>query len=107
MQLTMLKELKTQRLIQCQFLPEHQIFLVSDNEMDKSIKRFNDYDVLHHTQSGFRSKHSTVTALTFMTENWLKAVNDGKIVGTIMVGFRKTFDLVDHALLLETLSYFK
>ena len=68
---------------------------------------FNDYDFLHHTQSGFLSKHSTETALTFMTENWLKADNGGKIVGTIMVGFRKAFDLVDHALLLETLSYYK
>ena len=39
-----------------------------------------------------------------MTENWLKAIDDGKIVGTIMVDFRKTFDLVDHGLLLEKLS---
>ena len=37
----------------------------------------NEYDVLHQTQSGFRSKHSTETALTFMTEDWLKAINDG------------------------------
>ena len=29
----------------------------------------NEYDVLHQTQSGFRSKYSTETALTFMTEN--------------------------------------
>ena len=31
-----------------------------------------------------------------MTENWL---NDGKIVVTVMVDFRKAFDLVDHDLL--------
>ena len=37
----------------------------------------NEYDILHQTQSGFRSNHSTETALTFMTENWLKAINDG------------------------------
>ena len=42
-----------------------------------------------------------------MTENWLKAINDGKIVGTIMVDFRKAFDLADHGLLLEKLSYYK
>ena len=45
--------------------------------------------------------------ITFMTENWLQAINDGKIVGTIMVDFRKAFDLVDHGLLLEKLSYYK
>ena len=42
-----------------------------------------------------------------MTENWLQAINDGKIVGTIMVDFRKEFDLVDYGLLLEKLSYYK
>ena len=42
-----------------------------------------------------------------MTENWLKAINDGKIVGTIKVDFRKAFALVDHGLLLEKLSYYK
>ena len=64
-------------------------------------------DVLHQTQSVFRSKHSTEMALTFIIENWLKAITDGKIVGTIMVDFRKAFDLIDHGLLLEKLSYYK
>ena len=67
----------------------------------------NEYDVLHQTHGWFRSKHSTETALTFMTENWLKAIKDGKIVGTIMVDFRKAFDLADHGLLLENSSYYK
>ena len=47
---------------------------------------------------GSVQKHSTETALTFMTENWLHAINDDKIVGTIVVDFRKAFDLVDHGL---------
>ena len=42
-----------------------------------------------------------------MTENWLKAINDGKIVDTILVIFRKAFDLVDHGLLLKNWSYYK
>ena len=39
-----------------------------------------------------------------MTENWLRAINDGKIVGTVMVDFRKAFYLVDHELLLKKLE---
>ena len=39
-----------------------------------------------------------------MTERWLKALNEGKVKGSVMVDLRKTFDLVDHALLLENLS---
>lgn len=42
-----------------------------------------------------------------MTERSLKAINEGKIVGTIMVDFRKAFDLVDHDLLLRKLSLYK
>ena len=42
-----------------------------------------------------------------MTEGWLKAINEGKFIGTIMVDFRKAFDLVDHDLLLKKLSYYK
>ncbi|MCG8078589.1 MAG: hypothetical protein JAY75_20420 [Candidatus Thiodiazotropha taylori] len=70
------------------------------------MRYLNKYNVLHDSQSGFRSGHSTETALTLMTERWLKAINDGKIVGTIMVDFRKAFDLVDHSLLLKKLSYY-
>ena len=33
--------------------------------------------------------------------------NEGKIVGTIMVDFRKAFDLVDHDLLLHKISLYK
>ena len=51
----------------------------------------NSFDVLHKYQSGFRSGHSTETALILMTEGWLKAINEDKFVGTIMVDFRKAF----------------
>ena len=42
-----------------------------------------------------------------MTEKWLKAINEGKIVGSVMVDFRKAFDLVDHGLLLKNLELYK
>ena len=67
----------------------------------------NKHDVLHQSQSGFRSGHSTETALTLMAERWLKAINDGNIVGTIMVDFRKAFGLVGHILLLKKLDAYK
>ena len=84
--------------------------------LSKLIKKFiqkhlmaylNSFDVLHKYQSGFRSGHTTETALILMTERWLKAINEGKFIGTIMVDFRKAFDLVDHDLLLKKLSYYK
>ena len=42
-----------------------------------------------------------------MTDSWLKAVNEGKLVGCVMVDFRKAFDLVDHDILLKKLKLYK
>ena len=58
-------------------------------------------------KSGFRPVHSTESALTLMTENWLKALNEGKIMGEAMVDFKKAFNLVDPSLLLEKIKCFK
>ena len=51
--------------------------------------------------SGFRPKHSTESALILMIDFWLKAINEGKIIGCVLVDFRKAFDLVDHHILLK------
>ena len=58
----------------------------------------NFFSIIHPSQSGFRPGHSTESALTLMTEKWLKAINEGKMVGAVMVDFRK-------ALALLTISY--
>ena len=42
-----------------------------------------------------------------MTESWLKAINEGKIVGCVLVDFRKAFDLVDHRIFLKKLKCYK
>ena len=42
-----------------------------------------------------------------MTDAWLQAINDGKIVGCVLVDFRKAFDLVDQKLLLQKLKQYK
>ena len=67
----------------------------------------NSHNVLHEKQSGFREGHSTEFALILMIDSWLKAINDGKFVGCLMVDFRKAFDLVDHSILLQKLKLYK
>ena len=52
-------------------------------------------------------KHSTESALTLMVDSWLKAINDGKLIGCVLVDFRKAFDLVDHKILLKKLQCYK
>ena len=66
-----------------------------------------DFKLLHKSQSGFRPKHSTESALILMIDSWLKAINEGKVVGCVLVDFRKAFDLVDHEILLTKLQSYK
>ena len=63
----------------------------------------NKYQLLHKNQSGLRINHATESVLILMTDTWLKAINEGKMVGCYMVDFRKAFDIVDHRLLLQQL----
>ena len=67
----------------------------------------NNFDLLHNSQSGFRSKYSTESALTHMEDSWLNAVNVGKLIACVLVDFRKEFDLVDHKILLRKLQCYK
>ena len=71
------------------------------------MKLINHHQLLNQKQSGFRSGHSTESALLHMTDTWLQAINDGNIVGCVLVDFRKAFDLVDHKLLLQKLKQYK
>ena len=70
-------------------------------------KYLNEFNLLYKSQSGFRPKHSTEPALILLTESWLKAINEGKIVGCVLVDFCKAFDLVDHHILLKKLKCYK
>ena len=66
----------------------------------------NAHDLFSEAQSGFRANHSCETALLQMTEQWLKSINNGEMVGIVFVDFRKAFDLVDHSILLNKLKLY-
>ena len=61
-------------------------------------------DVLVKEQSGFRSKHSTTTALIRVTDEWLEAIDQGKYTGCVFVDLHKAFDTVNHQILIKKLS---
>ena len=67
----------------------------------------NHYRLIIQALSGFRKNHSCETALVHIIDKWLKAINEGFIVGVVMVDFKKAFDLVDHDVLLQKLALYK
>ena len=48
-----------------------------------------------------REGHSTSTVLTQMTDDWLREIDNKKIVGSVLLDFSAAFDIIDHSLLLE------
>ena len=80
---------------------------VLEKHVHESLSEFlHQHKLLHKTQSDFRAQHSCETALTNMIDLWLNAIDNGKMIGTVLVDFKKAFDLVDHQILLNKLEIY-
>ena len=73
----------------------------------KLMSYLNKYQLLHKTKVDFVKNHPTESALILMADTWLKAINEGKLVGCAMIDFRKAFNLVDNKLRLNKLDIYR
>ena len=78
-----------------------------EKHVHESLSEYlHQHKLLHETQSGFRAQHSCETALINIIDLWLNAIDNGKMVGVVLVDFKKAFDLVDHEILKNKLEIY-
>ena len=61
-------------------------------------------DLISSHQSGFRSLHSTVTALLEATDNWAYNIDHGNVNAVVFLNLKKAFDTIDHGILVLKLN---
>ena len=80
---------------------------VLEKHVHETLSEFlHQHNLLHKTQSGFRAQHSCETALINIIDLWLNAIDNGKMIGVVLVDFKKAFDLVDHQILIKKLEIY-
>ena len=70
---------------------------------DQLYEYLNNYNFLTTCQSGFRSLHSTLTALLEATNSWSVNIDNGLINGVVFIDLKKAFDTIDHNVILKKL----
>ena len=79
---------------------------VLERVMNTQILNFlNINQILPVKQSGFRPGYSCESALCDITDDILKATNDGKVSVLVLLDFSKAFDMLNHKILLAILNY--
>ena len=69
------------------------------------IEHLEKYEMIFDYQSGFRSKRSVNTCLAHLSNQILKGFEAKNSTDMILIDFQKTFDTLDHQILLKKLKY--
>ena len=69
-------------------------------------EHFGTNKLWHPNHHGFKSNHSTITALSQLCDLWIKAAEDRKLTAALLLDLSAAFDVINHSILLEKLRLY-
>ena len=73
---------------------------------EQLVNYLADNNLFHPNHHGFRSNHSTATALLHLYDLWIQALDSGQFAAALMLDLSAGFDVINIPILLSKLSMY-
>ena len=67
---------------------------------------FTSNHLWHPNHHGFKTAHSTATAIAQLYDLWIRAAENKKLTAALLLDLSAAFDVVDHSILLDKLKLY-
>ena len=67
---------------------------------------FTRNNLWHPNNHGFKTAHSTATAISQLYDLWIRAAENKKLTAALLLDLSAAFDVVDHSILLDKLKLY-
>ena len=72
---------------------------------EQTMEFLDKLNILYKSQSGFQKNHYTDFCVSYLTDEISKDFDSGLLTGVILIDLQKTFDTIDHNVLLLKMPF--